>query len=544
MVRSKSFVTFIALVIAVSVLWVAPAAAADRTPLDLSGFFELEYDEANGVLYLSQGAGSSAVIVTDLSGNIVTEIQGLTDATGITLSEDGASLWVALPTLGSIARIDTTSLAEVQRYALPTGVCPGSVAETDGYVAVGHSCNTYAGTGGYGSVGVLDPASGVWSDLGTGPFYRPYVTSSPGSPGLVVAGDLGSSPTTLTTIGIVDGIPDVVSSRWNTGGNLRDLAMSPDGQVVVQASGAPYTHNAYTPVGLADAGSYTSTNYPNAVAWSADGSTVATGTDSPYDFDVRLHAAGSSPATAEYELAPYRLLPRGLAVSGDGSIAFAVSGDVYGDNIGLHVLPGLIASTVEVVGTASVTVGHPVTLTGRLSFADGSPASGRSVEVRKSYADVDQLVGYASTDETGSFEIVDVPTVATTTSYTFSFAAAPPYASATGTTTVTVSKRSADLSISFTPGSGKGKNRTEDSVTATLGTTYTNRAVTITATPEGGSPTVIASGNVDAQGNLTTTYSLSATTTFVATFDGDAWYNPVSAETTAVQKKGGGKGRR
>ncbi len=543
MARSRRFSSLLAFTVVFSMMSLIPAGASDRVPLSLNGFFDIAVDDTQGRLFFSQGGGSSTVVVTDVAGTLVTEIDGLHDAMGMTLSEDGTGLWAALPTSNAVARIDTATLMETDRFALPDGVCPGSVAETEGVLAVGHSCNTYGGSGAYGSVGVLDPATGAWNDLGSGPFYQPFVASSPGAPGLVVAGDLGLSPTTLYSIGIVDGVPDTVTSRWDTGGNLRDLAMRPDGGTVVQASGAPYQHNSYTVPFLDDATSYTSTSYPNAVAWSADGSIVVTGTDSGYDIDVRVHAAGSPAAFAEYELAPHTLRPRGVAATADGAIVFAVTGDVHGEDLGLHILPGIasVASTVEVVGTATATVGEPTTLTGRLSFADGTVAAGRPIEVTRSYADVVESLGSVITDSTGAFSIVDVPTVATTIDYTFTFAGAPPYEPSSGITMLSVGKRQTELTISAESTGGKGKNRNDRIVTATLGETYTNRTVTITATPEGGATEVIAHGTVDADGELSATHTLAATTTFVANFDGDAWYETATAEITVEKTKGGGK---
>ena len=68
-------------------------------------------------------------------------------------------------------------------------------------------------------------------------------------------------------------------------------------------------------------------------------------------------------------------------------------------------------------------------------------------------------------------------------------------------------------------------------VTAHLGTTHTNRSLTITAT-SGGSTVTVASGQVDSAGNLKATFQPTSTTTYRATFAGDDWYAPATAERT------------
>ena len=66
-------------------------------------------------------------------------------------------------------------------------------------------------------------------------------------------------------------------------------------------------------------------------------------------------------------------------------------------------------------------------------------------------------------------------------------------------------------------------------LTAHLGTTFTNRAVTITARPYDGDPRVIASGDVDAtSGDKSATYTMRRRTRFTARFSGDDKYAPAA----------------
>ncbi|MBT8216226.1 MAG: hypothetical protein KJO17_05180 [Acidimicrobiia bacterium] len=511
---------------------VAPASASTGpAALSLPGLFDMLLDEDAGRIYYTAGHPHDGLFVTDLGGAPVGTITDLPSASGIDFSADGSSLFVALPASNAVAVVDVATLTESARFTLPTDVCPGSVATTAQYVAVGHSCNRYAGSGGYGGVGVLDPATGAWNPLeAPGPFYQPYVSAGPDSNGLFVTGDLGLSPTTLYTIGVYDGIGDTVSVRSNTGSNLRDLAVSPDDGLVVQASGSPYQHDAFGVIGLNPVLAYETTTYPNAVAWAADGQSVATGTDSPYDADVRVHLRDNPTPFATFELGA-RLAPRGLALSADGSTVFAVS--ETGGSFALHVLatgPVSVPSSVTLTGPASTPVGTPTTFSGTLSFADGSSASGRQIAVTRSYADVEEPLPAVTTGAGGSFSFTDSPSTPTAVTYTASFAGAGSYEASTTTASVAVEKRTTDLSIEAVAASGK-KGRNKVDVIATLGETLANRSVTITATDQRGSR-VIASGQVDSDGTLSVRYRLRRTTTFTVEFTGDAWYLPASAAVT------------
>lgn len=507
---------------------VVPAAATQRQSLTIPEFFDIVPHEEANRLYLTAGHPHDVLLVTDLTGTEVTTLNGLPGASGLALSGDGASLWVALPGAEAIARIDTTTLIEAERISLPSGTCPGSVAVVGGHLAVGHSCNQYAGSGSYGGVGILDPASGGWNPVVSPvPYYQPYVASAPGADGLFVAGDLGLSPTRLYTIGIVDGVGDTVSSNSNTGSNLRDLAMSPDGGLVAQAAGYPYQHDVLNVVGLNTAFTFNTTNYPNAVAWSADGMIVATGTDSPYDDDVRVHLRDQPDPFVSFELGE-RLQPRGLAINADGSLVFAVGGSV-GD-LGLHVLssgPIAIGSAITLQTSSIATIGDPLTIDGTLTFDDGSNASGRTIEMSLSYADVVQDLPDTVTGPGGSFSITDLPVIATDITYSATFSGAGSYEASTASTSVEVQKRATELSIATAQADGK-RGRNKLVVTAHLGPTYSSRVVTITARDNRGER-IIANGAVDSAGNLSVEYRLRRTTTFIANFAGDEWYLPATA---------------
>ncbi len=74
-------------------------------------------------------------------------------------------------------------------------------------------------------------------------------------------------------------------------------------------------------------------------------------------------------------------------------------------------------------------------------------------------------------------------------------------------------------------------------VTAHLGTTATNRTVSIYAQPAGSTTkTLLKTAAVDSSGNLTVSYTAARNTTFSAVFSGDSSYAPATA-TTAISVK-------
>ena len=730
--------------IATSVVSVVPvaaaiSAAADTPPttLAMTSFSRIVVDQAHGHLFLAPGRTGSALTVTDLAGTQVGRSGPIAGPTGMALTPDGSSLWVAAASGDALVRVDTASLAVVQTVPLPAGTCPGDVAVVGTRVVYGYSCNTYGGSGAYGGLGVVDAATGA--DLGrltSGPSYMPVLATASG--GQVYAADASLSPTSLYLYSLTGSVPGTaplqfVASRSNIGSNLQDFAPSPDGTKVVTANGSPYEHDVFSVDNLSSAGVFASGPYPNAVAWSGDGQVVAVGTYSPYDPDVRIYASGSATLqrAVDFGSGTY-LMPRGLAISVDGSQTWAVTGDVYGGNLALRVLSptapapssltlaanpsaaytgsttslaglltsggaplagvavavsrtaggtttqlpsvstltdgsfgistvlpttsgivtyqasyagdvghasasatatvlawstaptltlklsqpsqgsssvsGLVtlayagtdsptgvtvhlsrsvngsttvlaevvttpngaanfsdtapsgtstytasvdatsvhpaASATAIVGVAglptvlsataslnSAYVGQPVTVSGSLTSGQ-TPLGSREVTVQRTGcggSSAAVALGTAVTGSNGSYTVTDNPPKGTCR-YDASFAGDGTYAAARATVSVTVQLQFTSLSITATRGTGSSKKSV--TVTAHLGTTHVGRLVTITATPSGGTPVTIVSGSVNGSGDLVGIYQPRATTTYTATFGGDDWYLPATAQVT------------
>lgn|GEM_PF-1323028 len=204
------------------------------------------------------------------------------------------------------------------------------------------------------------------------------------------------------------------------------------------------------------------------------------------------------------------------------------------------------ASTTSIVGVAVVTlptalsatasatstyVGLPVIVSGGLASGQTALAGG-AVTVRRSCNGLNAvIVGTVLTGTGGSYAVSDSPPEGSC-AYWASFAGDSAYAAATSASVaVTVQRRVTSLTISQVRGTGS--TRKTVTITAHLGTTHVNRVVTIIATPSGGASVTLASGTVNANGNLVATYQPKTTTTYTATFAGDDWYRPATALVTS-----------
>jgi len=451
-----------ALIAAFVVPATAGPAAADTGPLPLSmtSFARIVVDQAHGHLFLSPGRSGSALTVTDLGGTQVGLIAQIAGATGMALTPDGSSLWVAAAAGDALVRVDTTSLSVVQTVPLPAGTCPGDVAVSGSRVVYGYSCNTYGGSGGYGGLGVVDAASGaVLGTVTTGPFYRPVLAAGAG--GQVYAGDVGLSPANLYLYSVTgpSGSPfQLIGSRANIGDNLRDLAASPDGTQVVVASGYPYAHYVYSNNKLESAGVYASGTYPNAAAWSGNGQVVAVGTDSAYDPDVRIYVPGAVTPQRAVDFGSYVYLqPRGLAISVDGTQTWAVTGDTYGANLAVRTLSLVAQPSSSLTLSADPPAAYPGAMTslgGRLTSA-GLPLPGVTLTVSRTVngangGSTTQLAA-VTTRADGTYSFADtLPTASGTVTYRTSYAGDAAHAPASGTAYVTVWPTAAMLSIKLT----------------------------------------------------------------------------------------------
>lgn len=302
------------------------------TQLPVQDLRAMELDEARGRLYFAQGAGSTLpLVVTDLDGTLQKKLTAVTGASDVVLSNDHQQVLVTQD-YDRVTALDADTLEPSATYDAPKGACVYSAEPTgDKIVAAFLDC-------GLGTSGLL-----IWSAPGTaatvytdGPNYHPIIAGA--ANGLLVAGDTGYSPVTTYVIDVSGATPTIVSRRENTGENLVDYAVSPDGTEVVETVGHPYEHHSYKLPDLSDSTVYPSGVYPADAAWSGDGSTVAVGRSSTAsnDADVLFYAKGSTTPTYAVDFRSSDELWKGtLLLNSAGTRAWAVTYDDTYQNVQL-----------------------------------------------------------------------------------------------------------------------------------------------------------------------------------------------------------------
>lgn len=311
------------------------AVTGPGTDLGLTSFGDIVADPAHGHVFVSGGAGANGVVVTDLAGNVKQTLDSSPGASGMVLSQDRSTLYVALADGDGIREIDTSTLAGTT-VSTGASTCPRDLAVTAGLVWFSYSCDNANS----GLLGTLDPATGTVHLGLTSAFPgTPLLAASPGLDGVLITGVPGESPATITRYDVTGGASPTATSTTSAqpGSNLRDLAMTPDGTQVVVASGSPYYQQVFKTSDLSADGTYQTSNYPDAVAIAPDGR-VAAGIDGANSTDVWLYEPGATSPTKKWDFGSSDYLqPRGLAFA--GGVIYAVTGDyTSGSPRYLHVL--------------------------------------------------------------------------------------------------------------------------------------------------------------------------------------------------------------
>ena len=185
-------------------------------------------------------------------------------------------------------------------------------------------------------------------------------------------------------------------------------------------------------------------------------------------------------------------------------------------SLDIHVTPGALTA-----GTTA-TIGGTLTLDGTDSVA------GRDVAV---YATppggAETLLDTVRTDQAGAYA-VDLPLGGGAWSFRSAYAGDVRYASA-DSAHLDVSVRFQQPAVSLVAGRSLVTYGDRIALTATLGPTHTNRVVRIIRVAGDGSRSLVAQGQVDANGHLRVSTTPGRTVRFVAEFAGDDWFAPRSA---------------
>ncbi|MFF4270420.1 YncE family protein [Streptomyces sp. NPDC001536] len=529
--RSLTAATTLAVLFSSAVLTATPASADATRSLPVKATGDIVVDGVHQRVFVSDPSNGK-IVVTDYAGTVVKQLTSLPGVTGLELSADSATLYAAVRGADAIAAIDTATQTETARYAVTDQ--PQSLALAGGRLWFSYGSN---GDGNLGSVDLSGTEPVVTTGLAD--FYEaPFLDAAPGATTLL-AGEPGSSSALVAAYDVSTGTP-TRTAAVSAGSYLSDLAVTPDGEHVVTASGSPYEHPVFKTSDLSQSGTYPSNTYPNAVAIAPDGS-VAAGVDGWYNPDVYVYKPGGTTSVREYDFpntgntsASDELANSGLAWAPDGSRLFAVT---YNSD-GVYSLrrldaPTKAATTITVTAPTTAPRAKKLTVKGKVTSKVALPAG---VKLTATRTDLENTSGKAlpavTVKSDGTYSFTDTPTVGGKVKYTLKYAGDADHAAGTGSDTVDVSRAKTTLTLN---NNGKVYAYGKDvKFTAHLGTTYKNRKVEIWADPFGGDKAnkLVKSGTVNSSGNLSVTLDLKRDTKVTAKFLGDARYAPKTASST------------
>jgi len=312
-----------------------PASAAAPVSLPISSYYQMVVDAAHGHIFISQGSSSQdGILVTDLSGQVVTTITGQSSVVGIALSPVGSTLYDAVS--GAVNAISTSTLAQTASYPMPAGDSPFNVAAQSGKIWVSYDTGgTFTAAIGYFDPSAASPtlqtpaAMSGWSDA-------PQIAADPQDTGILVAAGTGSSSTGLASYDTAaNPVTTLAGSPTGSSGcsDEQDLAVSPGGsEFAVACHDSGRSDQAYSTASLSplrSLGSPTAPPFNVAISYDAAGDAAAGTTTSVPSPDLYIYPPGSATAVNTYSLyslggAGGILAPRGLAWAPDGSQVFGM----------------------------------------------------------------------------------------------------------------------------------------------------------------------------------------------------------------------------
>lgn len=516
-----------------------PAAADSSTILPAASVGDIVADGVHHRVFISDPLGAR-VLVTDYSGKVVATIPKLPGVTGLELSADSGTLYAGVRDADAIAAIDTAALVESARYETGRDTEPTYPALAGGKLWFGY------GASAEGNIGSIDlsgaePVITLDQDPNRTWYSAPVLDSAPGAPNALAAGIKGQSPTEIAMYDVSSGTATKTAHVSTDGGNLGDLALTPDGTQLVVASGSPYHHAAYRTSDLTAETNYPTDAYPNAVDIAPDG-TIAAGTFAWYDPDVFIFKQNGTEPLRTYDFpntstssGSDTLMSAGLAWAPDTSRLFAVTENSAGVR-SLRVLTDTVKSrtTVTVNAPSKSALGKKLTVTGKVASKGAFPAGTKATVTR---TDVESPKGRTLSPVTlksdGTFSFTDTPTAGGQVTYKVSYAGDALHSAASGSDKVAVPRTVPALTLNHNKALYTyGK---DVSFTAHLGKTYKNRTVELWVDPFGSDKPKkrVKSAKVNSRGDLSATVDMTRDTTVTAVFAGDGKYAAKTATSTA-----------
>ena len=538
--RSISTATALAVLFGSAALAVGTAgtASADSAKvLPVKSVGDVVVDGVHKLVYVSDPVGGK-IVIADYSGTVRATLPGEPGVTGLALSADSRTLYGAVKGDDRIVAIDTQTATPTTSYSLGTAA-PSDLEIVDGRIWFSTATN-------FGSLDVsgAEPVVhlGQRGDVDFSGAYGTFLAADPAVPGVLVAGNGGDLAVYDVT---ADGATLRTKGSMDT--SVQQLDLTPDGKHVLTSWGDPatgYGVGEYSTTDLSKETGYPSDAYPNSVRVAPDG-TVAGGSDSWYEPDVRIYKSGDQTPVRQYDFpntgtssGSDTLVAGALGWAPDESRLFAVSEN----NLGVFTLRALTDPTKElpslkVSAPTTATRAKKLTVTGKLTSRTALPA-GTALTVTRTDLDSPsgKALSAAKTKADGSFSFTDTPPAGGKVTYKVSYAGDATHAAASGSDSVEVSRAATTLTLNnnkklYAYGA-------DVKFTAHLGTTYKNRTVEIYADPFGGDKPkrLIKSGRVNSSGNISATVDMTRDTAVTAVFKGDSRYKPRTVKSTAYAK--------
>ncbi|MEU3337187.1 Ig-like domain repeat protein [Streptomyces sp. NPDC002144] len=534
--RSISTATALAVLFSSAALSVVAAGTASAAAARVTTPGGIVADDALKRVFVGDAAAGT-VTAADYSGNTVDSTSGVPGITDLAVSDDGATLYAALPATHEIVALDAATLDIQHRYTVATDTGPRHVAFSGGKVWF-----TY-GDQWDGDLGSVDPsvAPGGGTDpvtlqqfptegTGTGIWGQGLLDTDASQPGILAVGETGVSTDSMAVLDVSGGTPKLVSwyeRDYTLNSGIGDIDLVPGGkQVLVNGK----DRDAYADGRFTAAGSYPTGQFadiaPNGVVAQAS------------DHKVLTYRPDTVQPLHTYDLGTS--YPAALRWAPDLSRVFALVGT--GSDGGGYTLKALTAPTLN---NPALTVNAPssaprakkLTVTGRISASVALPAG---VKLQVTRTDLESPNGKALPAVTvrsdGTYSFTDTPPAGGTVTYKVSYAGDAEHSAVTASDKVAVSRTATALSLN---NNGKVYGYGADvKFTAHLGKTYKNRTVEIWADPFGADKPnkLVRSAKVNSSGNLTVTIDMTRDTAVTAVFKGDAQYAPKSVKVNAFAK--------
>ncbi|MEU1512565.1 Ig-like domain repeat protein [Streptomyces sp. NPDC005811] len=534
--RSTSAATALAVLFSSAALSVMAAGTASAAATTVTNAGGLVVDGTLQRVFVGDAA-NGRILASDYNGTLVDLNAGFGSVSDLALSDDGGTLYAALPNTHQILALDPATLDVRQTYAIPTDTGPRHLAFAGGkaWFSYGDQWD-----GDIGSIDpAVDPASGTdpvamaqFPTEGTsiGIWGQALLDTDPNRPGLLAVGETGISTDSMAVVD-VSGATTKATAWYNGDYTLNsgigdiDLVPGADEVLVNGTDRDAWADGKFTKAG-AYPGAWAADIAPNGLVAQVAAGKVAVyrpNTTTP----LRTYTVGSS---SDYNAGTVRWAP-------DSSRIFALVPGSGTFTLKALTQPTLNVPTLTVNAPSSATRAKKLTVTGKLSATVPLPAG---VKLSVTRTDLDSPSGKALAAVTvkadGTYSFTDTPPAGGTVTYKVTYAGDAEHIAVSASDKVAVSRAATALTLN---NNGKLYNYGADvKFTAHLGSTYKNRTVEIWADPFGSDKPkkLIKKGKVNSSGNIAAWVDMTRDTTVTAVFTGDSRYNPKTVKATAYAR--------